>query len=225
MTRLFPLILVVAVSSVGCRKPLASPDYIAASNRYTSLLALHGDSAYAQPEMAEVLGQLGRVPPRSSDYAKAQELIARINADQQRAMAEEAKNLLALNVAPPAPNFPPLPPPSAPGAETGGGAAPVDAGAPRLAAGADFAKLEALYPRCFVAKGPITAVESDGGATQVEGYELDDTAGCRAKLPELMPNVLLVRDGKVTHLLPKNTMKVTTTYADGGSVPPTPESP
>lgn len=222
MRSLFCLGLVGALALAGCRKPMASADYLAASNRYTNLLALHGDSAYARPEMTEVTDRLAKVDPKSLDFQKAQELLVKINAEKQRVMAEEAKNLIAANPIAPPPNFPDLPAVQAPGAVEagGGGGGGRDAGpGSDVAVGADFNGLNNRYPGCLIAREPVTMIGRDGGPMPLDGYGIHDSESCKTRMPAMLGNVMLVRDGKVAYLMPAASLKIVTTLEDGGAVP------
>lgn len=224
MTRTSLVLAVLALGLAGCRKPQPSPDYIAASNRYTNLIALHQDAAYAKAEMADVIAQLGRVPAESSDYQKAQALIGTIESDKQRAMSDEAKRMIAM--APPtvAPNFPPLPKEAPAGPE----AAPADAGAPvvnELAQGSDFARVNQKYAGCLLPRGPVTMIGQDGKPTEMAGYDLHESAPCRTAMPQMTTGVMLVRDGKIAWVLPKSSLQSvqqTVLPADAGTAAPQP---
>ncbi len=222
MTRTSVAVLLLAVAVTACRKPQPSPDYIAASNRYTNLLAVHQDSAYARPEMAEVIAQLGRVPANSSDHAKAQALLGTIETDKQRAIADEAKRMIAMTPPTTAPNFPPTPPSAPfPQAEAKGGTAE-PAPANELAPGSDFAKLNQKYSGCLLPSGPVTMIGQDGGPSEMDGYELHASAPCRTAMPPMASSVLLVRDGKIAWVLPKSSLKTVTTFEDAGAAAPAP---
>ena len=64
MNRPIVLLFAVAALASGCRKPLPSPDYIEASNRYTNIIAVQGDDAYTSGALDGVIAQLGRVPEK-----------------------------------------------------------------------------------------------------------------------------------------------------------------
>lgn len=217
MNRLFLLIALVLAAS-SCRKPMPSPDYIEASNRYTSLLALHGDDAFARPEMDEVNAQLGRVTQKSSDYARAIALIATIGTERARVAAAAAQ--AAVVPTQPAPVFPDFPkaPVEAPAAVVEAPRAP-DAPVSELSRGADFAALNSRYPGCLLPLGPIALTRGDGGTAENDGYGLHDSAHCRTKLPGMASSVLLVTGGKIAAMMPAAGMKTFTTLEDGGVVP------
>ena len=210
------LLIALALLSSGCRKALPSPDYIEASNRYTSLLVLHGDDAFSRPEMDEVNAQLGRVLPKSSDYTAAQALIATIASERQRVATASAK---AAIVAPtPTPVFPDLPQARVEQQVVEEVAKPPPT-TDEFGRGALFAPLVAKYPGCLLSTGSITLLSSDGGSNDAEGFELHDSAHCRTRIPVLVAAVALVQDGKIAQLSPRSALKVTAALEDGGSVP------
>jgi hypothetical protein len=217
MNRTFVLLLAVAVLFSSCRKPLPSPDYIEASNHYTSLLALHGDDAFASSEMTEVLAQLGRVPEKSSDHAAAVALTATISAERTRIASAAAK--AAIVVSPQAnPVFPSFAPVAVP--EEAAVAADSKPAAAEFSRGADFEALQRKYVGCMVSRGAIKMIGPDGGQSDTEGFDLHDSVSCRSRMPRFgADNVLVVQSGKVVYLLPKSSFKSVTTLEDGGSVP------
>ena len=218
MTRSILLLLALVALGSGCRKPLPSPDYIEASNHYTSLLAVQGDEAYSAPAMDEVIAQLGRVSPKSSDYGAAVTLIATIAQERGRVAAAAEALKVAAAVPPSNPTFPSFPPVAA--AEQAVAAAPTpDAAVNELAIGADFNALQAKYVGCLLPQGTIKIASAKGITSDTEGYELHDSASCRSRIPGLGTNVLLVRAGKIAFIFPKSALRVTTTLEDGGPVP------
>ncbi len=213
-----PLVLFFALLTLagGCRKPLPSPDYAEASNRYSTLLAVHGDDAFARPEMDELVAQLGRVPEKSRDFAAAQELTAKIAAERVR-VATANKVVPARPTAPVV--FPAFnnPPPVEPQVNV---AVAIDAGMNELFQGADFAALQVKFPGCMTSRGQVTMFAADGGTTETEGFELNDSISCKSRLPTFASsNVLLVASGKVLFQMPKAALNTITTLVDGGPVP------
>ena len=219
MNRPFLLLLAVAAAGSGCRKPLPSPDYIEASNHYTSLLAVQGDDAYSSKDMDDVTAQLARVPAKSSDYNAAIALIATIAAQRARVATASTKVLEAPPPPPIFPTFAPIAVPDEPVLE-----AAADAAVSELARGGDFAVLQNKYVGCLSSRGVIAMISPDGGSSDTEGWELHDDASCRSRLPGVGANVLLVQKGKIAYLLPKAafTTVVVPALEDGGAAVPTP---
>lgn len=209
------LLLALVLASSACRKPLPSPDFIEASNRYTSLLALDGDEALLSPAMDEVAAQLARVPAKSSDHAAAQALIATIASERKRVTAAQAQAAIVVPL--PAPNFPPMPVAAVEPEPAAAAAVPV---APaEFGAGAAFAPLQAKYPGCLLSAGPLTLMTPKGVETQTEAFELHDSAHCRTRIPVLVNALAVVNAGKVVQVLPKSSVKTSAALEDGGAVP------
>jgi hypothetical protein len=215
MNRPILLLLAVAALASGCRKPMPSPDYIEASNRYTNLLAVEGDDAYGSDAMDEVVSQLTRVSPKSSDHTAAVALIATISSERARLLAEASKPPPAAAAEPVFPSFAPV----AKAEEPEVVEEVADAAVNELARGADFAFLQRKYVGCLVSRGLIAMVSPDGGIADTEGFELHDSASCRSRLAGIGPNVLVVQAGKVAYVLPKSSFKTVETLADGGTLP------
>ncbi len=217
MARSLLLSFALLTLSSGCRKPLPSPDYAEASNRYSTLLAVHGDDAFARPEMDALVAQLGRVPEKSRDFAAAQALTAKIAAERARVAANNKVDPArpAAPVVFPAFNTPP-PVEQRPALEV---AAP-DAAANELRQGADFSALQVKFPGCMTSRGQVTMFGPDGGTTETEGFELNESLSCKSRLPTFTPsNVLLIASGKVLFQMPKAALNTITTLVDGGPVP------
>jgi hypothetical protein len=215
MIRSTLLLLSLAALASGCRKPMPSPDYTEASNRYTSLLALHGDDAYGKPEMDQLVAQLGRVPENSKDHGAAVTLAATIAAERARIAA--FRNA----VAPPPPAAPTFPEFAKPPPVVEAPVAVVDAGlvANDLVRGADFGAIQRKYVGCLNATGPIKMQGPDGGLSQGEGYEIHDSASCKSRMSAMGQNVLVVENGKVAWLMPKSSLTTVMTLEDGGKIP------
>jgi hypothetical protein len=209
MNRLICLLLAFAAVSVGCRKPLPSPDFIEASGRYTNLLAVQGDRAYSTGDMDEVVAQLGRVSQKSSDFQAAQTMAAKIASERARIAKDQEAAAAALNVPVAAPSFPPLPvAPAEPVKAPEAPKAPEDPFA--VVVGAAWAPLQAKFFGCFISRGPITMLNADGGSgRETEGWELHDSADCRRRVPALIKNVAMVQDGKIMLIAAVNDVKTT----------------
>ena len=214
------LLLSLVVISPGCRKPLPSPDFIEASGKYTDLVATLSDDAYASAEMEGVVGQLGRVPPKSSDYAAAQALGSRITAERARIAAEKLAVANLLNGPRPAPVFPTLTAPAAQAPEPVAAvvvAAPVDPFA--VVRGATWAPIAQKFFGCVLSAGPVSLTSGDAGASQqTEAFELHDSPTCRSRVPALTNNLALVAEGKIVLISPRSNL-VTTVVA---APPPAP---
>ncbi len=218
------MLLAIALFATGCRKPLPSPDFIEASGRYTNLLAVNGDDAYAMPEMDAVVAQLGKVKEKSSDFAGEQAMAAAIARERARVAADQAAKakLAAAPVA--APTFPelrmppPVEPPAGP-AEPKPGEEPVG-----LAPGTAWATVEKKFAGCTSSNGPINLVAADGGnPRQTEGYGLVETPDCKTKLPALSQNLAVVFEGKILFVTPRST--VVTLPLPPGPAPVVPPAP
>ncbi len=214
MTRTLLLLLAAAALVTGCRKPLPSSDYIEASNRYTDLLAVQGDAAYASNSMDEVVAQLQRVSPKSSDHAAALALVATIGVERARLASEGAKRS-SPSVPEAAPTFPAFA--AIDSRQPQEVVVVPDAAVSELARGADFGALQRKYVGCLLSNGPITIVAPDGGGSEAEGFELHDSDSCRSRLPEFGPSVLIVQAGKIAYLMPRSAVRLVTSRTDGGS--------
>lgn len=213
MTRLLLGLLAVAALGGGCRKPLPSPDYIEASNRYTSLIAVQGEQAYSSPAMDEVTAQLQRVPNKSSDYPAAVALIATIAAERARVTGHPTEGVATTSGS--AVTFP-----SFAAVEQRKVEETPDAAANELARGADFGALERKYVGCLLSGGEVTLLGTDGGTSQAEGFQIHDSPSCKSRLPGVGANLVLVQAGKILHLVPMSAVRTATTslsnVEDGG---------
>jgi hypothetical protein len=211
------LLTVIAALGTGCRKPHPSPDYIEASNRYTDLLAVQSDAAYASPEMDAVVAQLGRVTDKSSDFAKAQELIATIAREKARAAAAAEANEKLLHPPAPPPVFPPSAPrpppqPEAPPAVVE--AKPAEKDPFAIEVGASWAPLHQKFYGCVTSHGPVTMTPSDAGdRRETEGWELVDNPDCRKQVPALAGRVALVDEGKIVTIVGRSALTPVTVPA------------
>lgn len=90
-------LLLFAISLVGCTKK-SSREYFEAQGQHDSLTAREGDEAYLTPEMDAVAAKLSAVPANAIEYARAQELLVKVRAENTRMRAEQAaleRDLLA----------------------------------------------------------------------------------------------------------------------------------
>ena len=214
------MVLSLALLATGCRKPLPSPDFIEASNRYTDLVAVQSDAAYATGEMDAVVAQLTRVSEKSSDYASAHTLLDTIAKERTRVAAATAANEKLLHPKVPPPNFPAFA--RQPEAEAVVVAAPVKPPDDPFAVvvGAAWPPLEQKFFGCFSSRGAITLTTADGGnPKETEGFELVDDANCRTRVPALATSVAMIQDGKVLSIAPKSAV-VTTAIPAPAARPP-----
>ena len=208
MTRLLLLLVTLAAALCGCRKPLPSPDFIAASSEYSNVVATQGNDGYFLPDMEEVLARLARVSEKSSDYAAARALIETIAKERARITADKAAAAKLFNTPVPMPSAPqaaaPPPEPEAALPAAAVAKAPEDS----FARGASWAPLQAKFFGCIIPSGTISLSALDGGApTDLDAFELYDSADCRKKIPALVQSVALIQDGRIKQLSPKSAIK------------------
>ena len=213
-----PLLLTIASLVTGCHKPLPSPDFIEASGRYTDLVAMQADAAFATPQMDEVVAQLGRVKERSSDYPRAHTLIDTIARERARIEAARVANAKLLEKPTGAPTFPTLnrPPPHVEEAVVAAEQKP--AGDPfAVVTGAAWLPLQQKFVGCFVSRGPVTLSSADGGnRRETESFELA-SPDCAARVPALATSVALVMEGKIVTIAPKSSVVTTVLPAPAGA--------
>lgn len=85
----------LGAGAAGCR-PRSSPEYHAAEEELTLLLAELGDGAYLDPQMETIRARLRGVPAGALEAAQAGALLAKIDAESARVREHEAKLAAAL---------------------------------------------------------------------------------------------------------------------------------
>lgn len=85
----------LGAGAAGCR-PRSSPEYHAAEEEVTLLLAELGDGAYLDPQMEAIRARLRGVPAGALEAAQAGALLAKIDAESARVREHEAKLAAAL---------------------------------------------------------------------------------------------------------------------------------
>lgn len=211
------LLLSLATFVAGCRKPLPSPDYIEASGKFSSLVAVKADDAFESPEMDGVVEQLGRVREKSSDYAAARALLEKISAERVRVAAEKVTAAKLMNP-PPAPvNFPTLPPPVAPVAQP----PPKPVEDPfAVVRGAAWEPIANKFIGCMVSVGTVNVRGVDTTVNRMtEGFELYDSANCRERLPTMVKSMVLVENGKIIQINARADVRVESRPAPGAPIP------
>lgn len=209
------LILAIAVSATclglpACkRKPLQpSPQYEKASRIHQDLYVRKLDAAYLDPRMDEAVALLKQVPGESVDSAAAQELLQTIekgraqakaeSAEREKAQAELRKGLEALSAVDPS--------------KVLNAAAPVagaaDAGTPAepdpYGEGASLADINRQSGGCLVAGIPFT---EEGSTKRGVTYKVASSPECRAKLPGMVDELVLVIDGRVYRRVPADSVR------------------
>ena len=162
MTRGLALIILVALCACS-RPPEHSPEYAQARELWTRLVLARGVDAADDPQAAEVLGLLARVPPASADARDAAELAARVEAERKASADERARRekLVARAAQPTALPSPARAPQAGSAATASGGAAPAPLPATGSAAGGASAGEPAAgdAPRAEGAPKPLPALE------------------------------------------------------------------
>jgi hypothetical protein len=207
----------------GCtRKSGPSQDYAEASTRYTQLYGQKGEDAYLDPAMDEIVAQLQRVPPSSSDAPAAQDLLTKIKAGKADAQAQAdalKKDLAVLRESPPPGAFHPSPPsPPPPQVAT---AAPDSGknGPSEPAAGTSLSDFQKRWGDCFDLDKPINVV----GVGMRDVYLLRDYHRCKDALPGFDQRVVLADSQQIIGVMPKSAIE--TVYADAGPPRPPPAPP
>ncbi len=190
MHRCLRLLLLAALCACA-RPPQPSPEYAQARELWTRLVLARGVDAADDPQAAEVLALLERVPAESADARDASELLARVKKERQTAADERAHRAkLVAKAAEPTPVAPAglpnaaqgagaRPAPAAPAAAPAAAASePAAAGAagesaptagkapprarPPLAPGLTLEAFKAGYGDCFEERGPVE-IDAPGG--------------------------------------------------------------
>ncbi len=216
--------LLIALAPAACTKSPGPPseEYSQARARFNKLYGQKLDEAFLDPAMDEIEEQLQRVPTDSMDSQPAKELIQRIQDGRNRMQAAQQEKEDAIASARRFDDFPasdrpavPSPPteePPAPSAE------PPDAGPPASAgpvSGSPASELRTGYQRCF-RQGESVNVTGKG---QRETWEMEDRQACRRAYGSFVDQLVLIEDGRVLAVLPKNAIRVTYVGADGGTPP------
>lgn len=209
------LILAIAVSAAclglpACKRkpPQPSPQYEKASRIHQDLYVRKLDAAYLDPRMDEAVTLLKQVPAESVDAAAAQELLQTIekgraqakaeNAEREKAQADLQKGLDSLSAVDPTKVLN--------AAAPAAGAA--DPGAPAEAdpygEGASIADLNRQSGGCLVAG--ITFTE-EGSKKRGVTYKVANSSECRAKLPGMVGELVLVIDGRVYRRVPADSVR------------------
>jgi hypothetical protein len=193
MSRL-TLVAAGVASLVACSRPLPSPEYDEARQRWTALVREQGDAAAEDRRAEDVIGLLARVPPESADAAGAAELRARIDGER-KARAEERERRARLVARAGA-----LPATPAAGAVAGPPArAPAERpppAAPWLVPGMRLEEFRAQVGDCFERRGPMQVGSPDGGPpTAGEAWALREGAACEERYAAASGKLVLFAQG------------------------------
>ncbi len=193
------LALGVSLALAGCRKPKPSLEYTEAKGLHSTLVAKHGDDAYADPEMDRVVELLAKVPAESLDNAAARELEGFIASERKRIADEAAAHERIMNSVERPPDVtgttasaPRLP-------DEGQPESPADAGAassePQV--GMTVEEVRRLTQECFVSAGTIKIKRGEQQQGDGEMFERVDSGNCRFRYPRHADRVLVFESGKM----------------------------
>ncbi|EPX56669.1 hypothetical protein D187_008011 [Cystobacter fuscus DSM 2262] len=218
------LIALLLAAPAGCRKPAQpSEAYVEAQTRFGKLYAARGDDAFVDPELAAIEGLLAQVPTNSLDAPAANELRARIEEGKQQARSrqralDEVRGRASQPAQMPAEgyggtrSFPSSQPTEAAEAEDAGTDAGTAGGAPGV--GTPATELASGFSGCFK-QGESLQVQGRG---QRDRWDLSDSPACRQQFAALQDQVLIIEEGKVLALVPKQSLQAIPT--DGGTPSP-----
>ncbi|MBI5070713.1 MAG: hypothetical protein HZB56_21025 [Deltaproteobacteria bacterium] len=204
-----PLALALATGLAACQRPQPSPDYEKARQLHAGLVARSPLDPYAQPEMAQVMELLSRVPADSLDAEAARALREKVDAEL-RAQAEDRTRRARLVEGAGAPvawaggagaaaGGESTSPSEAPAAPTGGDAARAAPQRPAstLAEGTALEEFQKAKGDCFEAKAPARIERSDGKAVVGQAWGLKDTEACKKAHPAEVGRLVLFAEGKL----------------------------
>jgi hypothetical protein len=185
-------ICLLSIALAGCRSRSPDPNFQQANAIYQQLYATQLDDAYGDPKMDEVVSLLRKVSPRSMDAERAEALLriiqqgreelAKQQAEREKMAAAAAKSLASGQV-----NIDPAKVLAAREPDAG------TAGDP-FGPGATVAELNKSSGGCLVDNEPFT--EQGTGVTGTV-YRVAPSETCRAKLPGLTGQIVLVVNGKI----------------------------
>ncbi|WP_224248252.1 hypothetical protein [Hyalangium gracile] len=210
--------VLIALAPAGCRKDPGppSPEYEQAHQRFSKLYGQKLDEAFLEPEMEEIEALLQQVPADSIDAPSAKELQQRIANGRAKMEQARKEREAAIAAAQEVPDLPPSTPTAEPEPEPAPApAAPEDAGVVDSGpvVGSAASALSGGYLGCFQSIRPINVV----GKGMRDAWEMSDRARCSQVYPAFVGQVLLIEDGKVLAMLPKDSVRVTYQLADGGT--------
>jgi len=189
----------------GCRKKaFPDPHYERASRSYQALFATSLDDCYADPKMAEVVGDLHQVDEASSDAQSAQALLRVIEEGRSRLAkdraAREKLSAAALAAARASPQID-VAGILAASAEPDAGAEAGKTAADPYGPGASVAEINSATGGCLAGGDqPFTEQGTDKAGTL---YRLAAGAACADKLPGFVGQVVMVTaDGRIYRRIP-----------------------
>lgn len=183
----------VALALAGCRRT-TGPDesYQQAAALYQQLYSTQLDDAYGDPRMDEVVTLLHKVDPRSVDAQPAEAMLGTIQRGREELARQHAeREKMAAAAAQSATNSAGRIDP-----EQVLAAATVDAGQPQdpFGPGGSVAELNKQSGGCLQDSEPFN--EQGTGVTGTV-YRMSPTEPCKAKLPGLVGQIVLVVNGKI----------------------------
>lgn len=205
-----------ALAPTGCSKKPGPPSeaYEQAHTRFSKLYAQQLDGAFADPQMDEVEALLTQVPPDSMDASSARELQKRITDGRAKLEKQRREQEASIAAARETDSFPSSTPtetePEPTPAQTPKDAGPSIEGPVR---GSPASELTAGYLGCFQRMKQITVT----GRGLRDAWEMSERARCSQSFPSFVAQVVIIEDGKVFAVLPKNAMTVTFETKDGGT--------
>lgn len=193
------LALGVSLALAGCKKPKPSLEYTEAKGLHSTLVAKHGDDAYADPEMDRVLELLSKVPAESLDNTAARELEGFIASERKRIADEAAAHERLMNAVDRPPEVPGTSPPVRPPDEGQPEVDTADAGGPAPGEpqpGMTVDEVRRLTQDCFASAGTVKLKRGDQQADG-EMYERVDSGNCRFRYPTYAGRILVFQDGRM----------------------------
>jgi len=214
-----PLALALALAAAlgACQRPQPSPDYERARALHAALVARSPLDPYAQPEMAEVVELLARVPAGSLDAEAAGALRDKVESEL-RSQAEERTRRARLVEAAGSPVAQPTAAPDgaapsaasseAPATPAGEPAAPTARPASKLAEGTKLADFQKSQGECFEAKAPARIARADGKAVAGQAWGLKESEACTKAHPDEVGRLVLFADGALLEVREASAAKV-----------------
>ncbi len=195
-----PLALTLALALAACQRPQPSADYEQGRALHAALVARSPLDPYAQPQMAEVVELLARVPADSLDAEAARTLREKVDSELKAQAEERTRRARLVAGAGGSAALPAMAqsaaPADAPPAPAEQPAPEAERPASQLSAGTTLAEFQKSQGECFEAKAPAR-IQGEGTSVAGQAWGLKETEACKKAHPDEVGRVVLFADGKL----------------------------